>query len=54
MNKKQQDLLRACQDFKRENMTYARVRLYAAQWKKYDSMTLRDIDEVVEKLKTLI
>lgn len=52
MNKTQRDLLAACWNKKIE-ATYENVRGYAYNFKKYDNMRMSEIDEVVEKLKTL-
>lgn len=52
MTKTQRDLLSACWN-KKIAATYEAVRGYAYNFKKYDNLTMRDIDEVVAKLKTL-
>jgi len=52
MNKTQRDLLSACWKRKIEP-TYDSVRGYAYSFKKYDVLSIRQITEVVEKLKTL-
>jgi len=52
MNKIQRDLLSACYN-KKIKAKYENVRGYAYEFKKYDKMTMREIDEVVEKLKKL-
>lgn len=52
MNKTQRDLLAACYN-KKIKANYENVRGYAYEFRKYDKMTMREIDEVVAKLKNL-
>lgn len=52
MNKIQRDLLAACYN-KKIKATYDSVREYAYNFIKYDRLSIREIAEVVEKLKTL-
>ncbi len=52
MNKNQRDLLAACYN-KKMSADWNTVDNYARLFKKYDNMRLSEIDEVVEKLKTL-
>ena len=51
MNRIQKDLLKACVN-KKVHPEYANVQGYASQFYKYDDMTMREIDEVVSKLKS--
>lgn len=52
MNKTQRNLLSACWN-KKIDANYEEVSRYAYEFKKYNNMTIREINEVVEKLKTL-
>lgn len=52
MNKTQSDLLKVCL-IKGIKANYPKVREYAYNFRKYDNMTMREIDEVVKKLKEL-
>lgn len=53
MNKEQRDLLSAVYN-KNINPDYMSVRGYAYNFNKYNKLTMRDIDEVVAKLKELL
>lgn len=52
MTKTQRDLLAACYN-KHIKAEYSPVRSYAVNFRKYDILTMRDINEVVEKLKEI-
>lgn len=51
VNKIQKDLFRACRN-KKIPPNFADVRTYAYDFKKYDVLTLRQIDTVIELLKS--
>lgn len=52
MTKTQRDLLAACWN-KHIQPTYEKVEGYAYNFKKYDNLRMREIDEVVARLKAL-
>lgn len=52
MNKTQRDLLAACYN-KKIKAVFVNVDNYARNYKKYDTLRLSEIDEVVAKLKEL-
>lgn len=52
MTKTQLDLLAACYN-KQIEATYDKVRGYAYNFKKYNSMRMSEIDEVIDKLESL-